>query len=169
MTIVYVLFAIICLGLIASIIGALIELDHRIQDKRRARAMELDHQEAIVGDLIRNDLIQLEEELLNPEPEVKANYRHNLHCPVCGRFSSSIGADVKSAMGCKLHGIQVRWEEMPIDWAIAPLAVIEGVRIRTQAIPVMQPRQLTTPLTGAIDIIFPHDDELELEVMGAVL
>lgn len=152
------------IGLGFAIYYGLKELGYKIQDARYAQAKELAYEEAITEDLIRNDLLQLALELA--DPPAKPNYRHNLHCPCCGRFSARVIPDSSSVMACSKHGMQVRWEEMPIDWAV-PMPVIDWApTVQIQVIPKTMDLE---PATGAIDLIFPHDDELELELMGALV
>lgn len=72
-----------------------------------------------------------------PEPRThesdrrKANYRHKLHCPKCGRFASKVEGYGDNVMSCKLHGLVAR----------ASTAVVVLVPATREA-PVLRPRLL---------------------------
>lgn len=93
-------------------------------------------------------------------PEKPKNYRHNIHCPKCGRFSKRFeGSDV--IVICKAHDLQVRWQDVSIDWISKPL--LEKTNYITE--PIMVQNTTDTyliELPKLMDPIMHPDDELAL-------
>jgi hypothetical protein len=148
------------LGIILSIISLL----WQAYTKRRDARAEIiaAHEVAIVEDSIHERLITAEIEIHGPEKV--PNYRHNIHCPLCGRFSKRVFG-LNDVVECSAHGVQVRWRDIPTDWASVPLY--------DRAIMTVEPVYANklvglVPITQPIDIIVP-DDLSDLYEMGAVI
>lgn len=156
------LLGLVCLGVAAlGILACLYQLararwrEHRRRQWDRARVAHLEAVEAlaIANDVVRNELMVLEMPV--PKPP---NYRHNLHCPTCGRFSARVTGLPDSVVECHAHGVVVR--VMPVDWS-GPIPIITAVAVPITfvAIPV-QP----VAITDGLVIEFPTNDPvLELE------
>jgi hypothetical protein len=41
----------------------------------------------------------------------KVHYRHNIHCPVCGRFAKRVEGFPDGVSDCKVHGVRMRTVE----------------------------------------------------------
>lgn len=111
----------------------------------------------ITEEKLNEVLDQVMMEVLFPEVEPIKNYRHNIHCPSCGRFAKMV-LNSHTIVECKAHGVQVRWKDIPVDWA---------TNTATGEIPTIStPHQelgVEIPLTGPINIIVP-DDARELDM-----
>lgn len=78
---------------------------------RRARAELVEAIEvAEVEDELRDVLIQVEQ---------RVHYRHDVHCPVCGRFSRRVEGFPDQFSDCGEHGIQMR-----VGLSTGPIQVI---------------------------------------------
>jgi hypothetical protein len=158
-------------ALLAAIFCGLWALSDHLRQRADAREAEVEfaevQTEALAIDELRTDILLLEMEY-QFEEERRANYRHNVHCPACGRFSRRVfGHD--DIVECSKHEIQVVWKEVPVDWAVQPSAFVEGIFITEQHIHAEQEVTLL-PLTAPIDIVVPDTLSLEqLQDEGAVL
>lgn len=109
--------------------------------------------------LIEHELWTNLNDLLYTTPPV-TNHRHNVHCPTCGRFSKRV-MGFSHVVECKVHGTQVRWADMPVDWATVP--VTEGVTLSLEPMPVTAEISIIdTTDTGPIWIA-DIEEMLELE------
>lgn len=134
------------------------------------RAIVRDWPLAIAEDKARLQL------MFDDMPEIKKpNYRHNVHC-TCGKFAKRVvmgGIIVENAVECHQHGVVIRWQDVPIDWAILPVTHIDDVHISIaptgpiEVMPAMGHIELdeTEPepikdFTGSIAIVI--DDQLAL-------
>ena len=138
----------------------------RAEARGFAQALALAQEEATLLDQLRNDIMVLEMEYQFPDKPV--NYRHNLHCPTCGRFARRVfeGDDV---LFCSVHEMQVDWKHMPVDWASAPSVHVEGVTIHTEIIQSFE-SELIHPVAAPIPVLTPDTFSLEqLQEEGAVL
>lgn len=111
---------------------------------------------------VKVDLMVLELERTEPP----RNWRHNLHCPRCGRFSRRVFPGDDTVVECAAHSVQVRWKDIPVSWQEQILLVGEEV------VPV------TTSPVSVVAVAAPEpiaalpedgDDLRDLELMGAVL
>lgn len=79
-------------------------------------------------------------ESVNPSTP-RVGYRHNIHCPRCGRFSKLVPG-YELAVECARHGIQVRWKDSVADWAkTGSIDIVDSV-----------PDYFVEPVTGPISI-----------------
>lgn len=113
---------------------------------------------AVIEDVLHEALVVVEEEIHNPTP----SYRHNIHCPTCGRFAKRVfGYD--NVVNCHKHGVTVRWKDFPVDWAVQAIApgvtLVREPSLTTQEIAII-------PVTAEMEIIVP-DDLSELYAEGA--
>lgn len=141
----------------SSTLGIYLLIRHRLAIRTEVKQLLIEeHLEDVLDKL---------EEVIHP-PKV-VNHRHNIHCPSCGRFAKRV-LGMGSVVECKHHGVQVRWKDMPIDWAVIPLA--EGVTLSTQPVVVSEalPWDEPLPITQPIPILIP-DDLSELEELGALI
>lgn len=93
-------------GLVASVVGAAKELIDWLAARREiAVAYEL----AIIEDGLRDALKELER---------KVRYRHNLHCPKCGRFAARVPGMPDNVTNCRYHGTWLRTSEGPIEFGV---------------------------------------------------
>lgn len=131
------------LGIIlASFFGVLRAIDVYLQRRDAKRT----YAEALIEDR----LVEALNELYYAPSTPAVNHRHNIHCPSCGRFSKKV-LDMTDVVECKVHGVQVRWKDMPVDWAIQPVA--EGVTIVTGPINIIhQPLGVELPAEPALDM-----------------
>jgi rubredoxin len=134
------------------------QLFNYIEIKLQKRALIVEAYEiAVIEDQLHEVMIEM---FYRPEPVT--NYRHNIHCPLCGRFSKKV-MEMDDVVDCHAHGIQVRWRDIPVDWASIPVApgvqfmnVLESASYETMMVPLTQP----------IDIITtPEAIEAELKVL----
>lgn len=158
------------LGLTVSTVMASVQLAGHLRQRAVARdefrALASAQEEATVIDLLRNDIMVLEMEYQFPERPV--NYRHNVHCPKCGRFARRVfeGNDI---VFCKVHEMQVDWKHMPVDWASAPSVSIQGVIVHAEAVAGFD-ADVIHPVTEPIPLLIPDTLSLEqLQDEGAVL
>lgn len=105
--------AVLALG--AAMVGFGFEVYDRVLDWRERRALGLEvvvaHEEAIAIDGIIEDLKALDR---------KVHYRHNIHCPQCGRFARQAVDWPAGVSDCKVHGIKLRTIEAPTG----PIAIL---------------------------------------------
>jgi len=127
------------LGLLASSTAGLLSLYWWLKDRRELAA---EHEAALIEHSLHEALLELQ----FPDPPAP-NYRHNIHCPGCGRFAKRVlGMD--NVVECKHHGVQVRWNDLPIDWISTP---VSGVKVYVDPHPVTAPIALI-PITAPIDL-----------------
>lgn len=139
------------LGIIFSIAGGISQaISHVRRRKYEAHTGEIQ--------IIQSTLEQALDDQLYLEPPHRN--RHNIHCPKCGRFAKRV-LDHDDITDCKVHGVQVRWREMPVDWALFP--VTQGV---TMVMDTPFIDELFAPSTGPLPIIIP-DDLSDLIALGA--
>lgn len=90
-------------GIVGSTIGATISGWRRHVDtlwsKYEAWQIEQDHETALAMEEVRTDLVALYR---------KIHYRHNIHCPRCGRFSRQAEGWPSGVADCGLHGLGIR-------------------------------------------------------------
>lgn len=96
-------FPVAVAGIVAATTYATRELIDWIA-QRRAEAIE-----QIVSEL-ESKLLQSLDTLSR-----KKNYRHNLHCPKCGRFAARVEGMPDQVTNCKHHGIWLRTPEGPVQ------------------------------------------------------
>lgn len=176
----FLITGVVALGLaLAGIVGASVAsvptarsaLAQRRAARAEAEAYLAAWSEAETTNVIRDDLMVLEMEI---EQEARPkNYRHNVHCPTCGRFARRLDPASPTIVVCAVHEVQVRWKDIPVDWANS-VAFVEGQSVQIMPIHLAEPVELTTvmvsDLSGPIPIIVPDDlSMLELEEAGAVL
>ena len=144
----FILGAILLLGvtvaaLIATIIyGIRLSLIPWVQDRRHIKAVNHDHELAMIEDSIRQELAVVEK---------KVHYRHNLHCPACGRFSRQAFEWPEGVTDCTVHGILL----LTIALATGPIPVIVQAVPDDEAHPETSPLYLEAPAAeGLIDIEF---------------
>lgn len=118
----------------------------RKQKKQYAKAFPVGVKAILDNDLENNrkklHLKQLGISAEAPEESTPSNYRHNIHCPRCGRFSKAVPG-YELAVECYRHGVQVRWKDSIADWArTGSIEVIDTV-----------PDYYVAPVTEAIPII----------------
>jgi len=129
------------IGLLAASVYGVIELIWYIQARMVfSRLWDEAHTEHALYERL-NKLLYLK-----PKP----NYRHNIHCPSCGRFAKRVwGMD--TVVECHVHAVQFREWDVAVDWATVPLA--PGVTL------------VTDPIILKPSVIEP---ELELEELEEV-
>lgn len=103
---------------------------------------------------------------LEPEPLPIPNYRHNIHCPSCGRFAKRVFQS-NEMVECKHHGVLIRWKDLPVDWISRPIA--PGVTLQVEIVPAIEPIEFkeVSLSTGPIPIIIVPNDLSEFESWGA--
>lgn len=154
------------IGTIASGVGMSMMLSHSYRQRRavraEAQAYEIARETAEAVDGVRTDLLVLELEVTTKP----VNYRHNVHCPACGRFARRALPESNLVVVCSAHDLLVRWKDVPVDWYSAPAMVVQGQPITlVSADPVSM-----DPVTEPLHIIQSDlGAELELEQMGAVV
>lgn len=158
------------LGLVASGIGGIAQarwlLAQRAVARAKLGALGVVQEEAILLDLLRNDIMVLEMEYQFPDKPV--NYRHNVHCPVCGRFARRV-FEGNEVVFCKVHEMQVDWKHMPVDWASAPSRFVEGVVVHQETISSFEAKTIQI-VTAPIAVLILDTFSLEqLQEEGAVL
>lgn len=161
-------------GALASSVGAAGDARRALAQRRarrdEARAWEQSRAQAQAIDGVKTDLMVMELEI-KQDQEVR-NYRHNLHCPRCGRFARRIFPGENAAVSCSVHAVQVRWMDIPVEWGKTVAAVAQGVTVTTAPVQIVEPREFLPivlgELTEPIDIV-EAPATLELEEMGARL
>lgn len=118
---------------------------------RQRHALAQCQLEAQAIDQLRTDIMILEMEYQFPDKPV--NRRHNLHCPVCGRFAKRMLHDSDSVVVCAKHDMQIVWKAIPVDWAEPEHITVSGVTITTEVVQPETAAILLPALTGPIPII----------------
>lgn len=77
---------------------------------RRWLERGIEHQHAVVEDELRDHLVELDRKL---------HYRHNIHCPKCGRFARA--GESEGASICKVHGHQLRVGDVVVEFGFRNL------------------------------------------------
>jgi hypothetical protein len=136
-----------------------------IQAVTYLRIRHLQSKQEAVEETLNLALDQTMVEVFCPDVEPpKPNYRHNIHCPSCGRFAKKFEGSTTIVI-CKVHEMQVRWQDEPIDWLSKP--VTEGVIVSyDNPLDMLEFEMAMMPLTEPLDIIIP-DDLTELYELGA--
>lgn len=88
-------------------------------------------------------------EVLHAKPK---NYRHNIHCPTCGRFSKKVWGTT-SVIECSKHGVEVVWKEVDVEWLSRPISETEvfwNVDLMDTS-----PHTIIPEMTDSLDIVIP--------------
>lgn len=143
------------LGILASMIGALTQATQALIRKyHEHKARQAQQLEEVLNEALDEVMVNV---FFPKEPQV-TNYRHNIHCPSCGRFSKRVWGS-SLVVECKVHGVEIRWKDVPADWAqkpVTPEVVIRELptlelEVITGPIPVMITEPLhEEPLIGPI-------------------
>jgi len=109
------------------------------------RVVETDHELALIEDNLYNTLMEVEHVV---------HYRHNIHCPACGRFARQAEGFPASVADCNEHGVVARSE--PHTGAI-PIIVQEieaplGIEIPTET----SPLYIQPPVEAALELEAVH-------------
>jgi hypothetical protein len=100
----YVLFVVTVVILAASLIYGAVELSLFILAKVRAKREEIELIEIIEEAVAIDELV---EEIRELDRKVN-HFRHNIHCPSCGRFARQAEGWPEGVAQCGLHGIALR-------------------------------------------------------------
>lgn len=136
LTLGFVALPVAALGIVAASIGAITEGIVVLRERSRQREIKQREEaiELVVEDL-NKDLVKVF--FPNVPPPRR---RHNIHCPTCGRFAKKVW-DSEVVVECAKHGVEVRWKDIPADWASKPVA----------------PQIAISPITGPVSIIVRND------------
>lgn len=161
-----VLLGVALVALAVSTVLGLIQLHGHLRQRSGLRRAQT---EALAIDGLRTELMVMEWE--HELAERSPSYRHNVHCPKCGRFSRRIFED-EVVVFCSVHEMVVDWKAMPVDWANTLVPVEDGswASITIEPAPVTGPI-LLAPVTEPVAVIPELDPKLLEERIesGAVL
>jgi len=73
---------------------------HRAWRRAEVEHLEMLHEQALAEDAVTTAVVELEQRV--------HRYRHNIHCPTCGRFSRQAEGWPEGVADCGLHGIGLR-------------------------------------------------------------
>lgn len=136
------------IGLMASLSLGAVQLLEILKKRRTLGQCQV---EAQALDQLRTDLMILEMEYQFPDKP--ASRRHNLHCPVCGRFAKRLLHDSESVVVCVKHDMQIVWKSIPVDWTVPEHTTVNGVLVTTEVVQPETAAILLPVLTGPVPIV----------------
>jgi hypothetical protein len=121
----YIAFGLALALIVAASACGFWQLVDRIQTRRWNAAAERhlsETTEMAVAENLCIDALQVLEDKVH-------HWRHNVHCPDCGRFSRQAEGWPPGVSDCRYHGIRLRVNEL--DTGIIPIVVIAGDAVLT--------------------------------------